>query len=322
MALAFGFDDAGAPVALLARAEAPPVFGPNQWFSIDQAGLVTIRAHKSEMGQGVRTALPAIVAAELGADWPAVIVAHAEPGPAFADMGTSGSSSVSDSWQELRKAAATARAMLVLAGAQRWGVPPTECDTAAGFVVHGPSKRRVAFGALVADAALLPVPQDAPLRALAELPLVGTRLRRVDSRAIVRGTATYGIDVRVPGMRFAVIARPPVAGATPTGWSEAAGLAVPGVERIAQTPQGIAVVASNTWAAIRGRAALAIEWKDPPGVAISSAMLMDRLERALGSGKVARREGDAGAAISGAARRMQAEYRSPFQAHAALEPLT
>lgn len=318
----FGFDPRERVVAALIAGSAPASFAPNQWLTIDQRGRIVIRAHKSEMGQGVRTALPAIVAAELGADCSLVTVVHAEPGPEFPDMGTSGSSSVSDSWRLLRTAAAAARTVLVLAAAQRWRVPPAECEAQGGFVIHRSSRRRTSFGSLVADAARIPIPGRVELRPESELLPIGTRLRRVDTPAIVRGRATYGIDVRVPGMRFAVIARPPKLGAVARQSNEGAARRVVGVESVVQTPSGIAVVARNTWAAIQGRAALNVEWDESTDATRSSAAFIDRLEGALDNGRVARREGDFAAALAGAATHLDATYRAPFQAHAALEPLS
>jgi len=320
VAVMFGFDRSGQVIGAIATATRAPGFAPNQWIRIDQTGGVTIRAHKSEMGQGVRTALPAIVAAELGADWSKVQIEHAEPGPDFDDMGTSGSGSVSDSWTPLRQAAAVARLVLVRAAATRWRVAADDCDTENSVVIHRPTRRTLSFASLVADAARVPIPTNAPLRADTDLPLLATRLKRVDAHAIVRGRAMYGIDVRLPNMRVAVIARPPVRGVTAVRWNEAEARRIDGVESVVNVPSGIAVVARNTWAAMRGRVALAVEWSKPDASKGSSEYLLE-LEAALDHGKVARHEGDAAAALRGAATRLEATYRAPFQAHAAMEPL-
>jgi isoquinoline 1-oxidoreductase beta subunit len=297
-------------------------FGPNQWISIDQTGVVTVRAHKSEMGQGVRTAIPAIIAAELGADWSRVRVVHAEPGPNFLDMGTSGSSSVEDSWVELRHAAAAARTLLTDTAAARWGVPTTECRAGGSAITHVPSGRMVSFSALVADAAQRPIPADVRLRPERELSVLGTRLRRVDTPDIVRGRAIYGIDIRVPSMQFAVLARPPVAGAKVARFDEPAARAIPGVTNVVRTPSGVAVVAANSWAAIRGRTALAVEWDNASRPDATTTEFVQRLTLALPDGKMARREGDVAAALARATRKLEATYETAFQAHAALEPLT
>jgi isoquinoline 1-oxidoreductase beta subunit len=319
-AVVFGFDCDGSAVRALSSIAAPEVFAPNQWLRVDQRGRVTVRAHKSEMGQGVRTALPAIIAAELGADWSTVTIAQAEPGPDFDDMGTSGSSSVPESWPILRKAAAAARMAFVATAAQRWHVSSTECDTENGFVHHRATNRRASFGSLVRDVSRIPIPKDVVFRQ--DLPLLGTRLHRVDTPAIVRGRAVYGIDVHVPNMRFAVLSRPPVPRATLSRFDEAAARRVPGVHTVVRTPSGVAVVAKNTWAAIQGRAALAAEWSDAADPSKNSQRFLGDLERSLDDGKLARREGDVATELRGAARTLEATFHAPFQAHGAIEPLT
>jgi isoquinoline 1-oxidoreductase beta subunit len=301
----------------------PGSFQPNQWITIDQNDVVTIRVGKTEMGQGVRTSLPAIVAAELGADWARVRVEQAEPGPAFSDMGTSGSGSVIDSWTPLREAAAAARTVLVAAAATQFGVPAGECVAEGGAVVHGASGKRATFGSLVTAAAELPVPAKPQLRLERELTLLGGRLKRTDTPAIVRGQAVYGLDVRVPNMKFAVIARPPTVGATALRWNESAARAVAGVSTVARVPSGFAIVATNTWAAMEGRKALAVEWSAPSADrTANSPAFTERLLNALGNGKRARREGDPDLALRGAARTLSATFHWPFQAHAAMEPLS
>jgi CO/xanthine dehydrogenase Mo-binding subunit len=297
-------------------------FAPNQWLAIDEDGIVTVKAHKSEMGQGVRTSLPAIVIAELGATWEQLHVVHAEPGPQFTDMGTSGSGSIEDSWRMLRLAAATARTLLVTAAAHRWGVDEAECTARGGRIVHAASKRTLGLGTLVADAAALAIPSNVTLRPDSELQLLGSRLKRVDTPKIVVGAATYGIDVRRPGMRFAALARPPVAGARVAGMSEGSARGVPGVLDVRATSRGVAVIATNSWAAIRGRAALDVRWEDDQRPELSSTALVAALERELSSGKLARKEGDFAAAVRGAQRTIEATYTMPYQAHAAIEPLT
>src|SRR5215218_816609 len=234
-------------------------FEPNKWLRIGDDGSVTIVAHRAEMGQGVRTALPMIVAEELGADWSRVTVQHAQPGASFPDMRTSGSGSVSGSWRPLRVAAASAREMLVAAAAARWGVTPDTCATERGAVLHRASARRLEFGALVADAARIPVPTEPRLKESSEFRLLGQRVPRVDAHAMVSGTATYGIDVKVPGMRYAAIARPPAHNGKIARWDATRARAVPGVLDVLEVPAGVAVLASNTWAAIQGRDALELQ---------------------------------------------------------------
>jgi isoquinoline 1-oxidoreductase beta subunit len=312
----------GAIESLVRAGTAATVLAPNQWIAIDQSGTIALWAHKSEMGQGVRTSLPAILAAELGADWKHVMVRHAGPGLQFPDMGTSGSGSVEDSWLMLRRAAATARTMLIRAAAQQWSVPEAECSAAQSIVSHRSSGRSARFGDLVAAAASQPVPASAPLRPDGDLAMLGQRLRRVDTPAIVEGRATYGIDVRIPGMRFAVLARPPIPGAAVASVKEAQARAIPGVVDVVRTPSGVAIVASNSWAAMRGRTALDVRWSLDRQPGANTAAFIGHLTSALGEGKVSRREGDFARAAIGAGRTIEATYTTAFQAHAALEPLT
>ena len=304
------------------RAGGEAKLGPNQWLRIGADGSITLVAHKSEMGQGVRTALPMILAEELGADWRQVRVVHARPGPDFPRMRTSGSGSVSSSWRPLRLAAAGAREMLIAAAAARWDVEAADCRTEQGLVIHRPTGRRIEFGRLVEAASVLPVPAEPSLKPANEFTLLGRRVASVDLPELVSGRAVYAADIRVPEMRFAVVARNPVHGRKAVRVEGAAARTVHGVNRIVPISSGIAVVASNTWSALQGREALRIEWENATGSDANTAGHWRRLEHALASGgRRARSEGDVAQALRRAARRMEAEYRWPFQAHAAIEPL-
>jgi isoquinoline 1-oxidoreductase beta subunit len=297
-------------------------FTPNQWLTIDTTGAVTLMAHKSEMGQGVSTALPMILADELGADWRQVRVDHAVPGPLFQNMGTSGSGSVSGSWLPLRRAAAAARAMLVTAAATSWRVAETECTTAHGAVLHRLTGRRLGFGELVARAAQLPVPEDPPLRDRAEFTLVGHRVPDPAQPAIARGAMVYGLDVQRPGMLYAVVARCPVHGGRVASFDAASALAIPGVRQAIPIRTGVAIVATTTWAAMKGRDALRVQWDEGRNSSLGTADTWRLLEEALArGGKVARANGDARTVIAGSRRTMEAMYRWPWNAHAAMEPL-
>jgi isoquinoline 1-oxidoreductase beta subunit len=297
-------------------------FGPNKWLRIDADGTVTIVAAKSEMGQGVRTSLPMIVAEELGADWARVRVEHAQPGAAFPDMRTSGSGSVSGSWRPLRLAAAAAREMLVAAATARWSVDAATCTTERGEVVHAATGRRAPFGTLVDAAARLSVPAEPRLKDAAQFHLLGTRVPRVDGHAIVAGTAVYGIDVKVAGMRYAAVARPPAHGGKVARWNADAARRTSGVVDVVEVPSGVAVVATNTWSALRGRDAVTIETAPGVGASGDSATFARMLDDALArGGKPAVRRGDVTSVLAAAGRRLSATYRAPFQAHAALEPL-
>ena len=299
-----------------------PALSPNQWLRIDADGRVTFFNDKSEMGQGAGTAVPMILAEELGVRLDQVTVLQAEPGPRFPDMGTAGSDSVAGRWDPVREAAAAAREMLIAAAALQWRVPAAECITENGTVRHLATQREIGFGGLVAAAARLPVPAKPTLKPASRYRLVGTRVPRLDSGAVVTGTKVYGLDQRVPGALHAVLARCPAPGGKLVRWSGERAKRVPGVRQVVAVSNGVAVVADTTWAALEGRKALDVEWDERATHGIDSAALWERLGAGFGrDDKEARREGDPPRAMAGAARRIEAEYRYPFQAPAAIEPL-
>ncbi len=301
----------------------PERFRHRQWISIDATGKVTLVVHKSEMGQGVRTSLPMILAEELEADWTKVEVVQAEPGPDFPDMGTSGSDAVESSWLPLRQAGASARVLLIEAAARAWGVPASSCRAESGSVRHDASGRGVPFGSLVAAASRLPVPAEAPLKSPADFRLIGSRVRRIDGPAIVAGAAVYGLDVRVPGMLRAAIARCPVPGGRAVSCDASAAKKIAGVREVVEVPSGIAVVAEDTWTAFAGRDALRIVWDEGGNATHDTATYWSRLETAFEKdAHVTRSEGDArGALEDSGVKRIDAEYRFPFQAHATVETM-
>jgi isoquinoline 1-oxidoreductase beta subunit len=293
-------------------------FKPNGWVRIDGDGLVTLTIGKSEMGQGVRTSLAMILADELGADWSWIKIVQASPSAEFSDLGTGGSGSMEDGWL-MRRAAAAARAMLTSAAATRWKVSPGECKTEHGAVVHAASSRRLEFGSLVADAAKLPVPKDTPLKAASDFKIIGQRTARIDGRDIVTGHAHYGIDTKVPGMLYASVERPAFRGAKLKKMNESAARAVRGVRNIVQTDRGIAIVAENTWAALKGRAVMAVEWTDPPPEAFDSDPHAKKLEEAARRPANVTRKEDAPAETGPIVRTIEAIYSYPFYAHAPVE---
>jgi isoquinoline 1-oxidoreductase beta subunit len=305
-----------------ARGQGPAAFRPNAWLRIEPDGRVAIKVGKSEMGQGVRTALPMIVAEELDVPFESVRVEQAQPGPDFRSLGTGGSRSVMTSWAPLRKAGAAARTMLVGAAAARWGVSAAECTTEAGAVVHARSGRRLAYRELAADAAKQPVPEAPVLKKLAEFRLLGRSQPRVDGADIVTGRARFGIDVRPPGLRFAVVARPPLLGGSVASFDAAAARAIRGVRDVVQIASGVAVVADDTAAALRGRDALVVKWNDGPNAAFGSEAHTRALERAVADpGMTIRKDGEGRAGLSRAARTLEATYLYPFAAHAPIEPM-
>ena len=335
----------GFPAAL--RAADPPKYGrdgmPDGWVddplafvAIGEDGTVTIVCHRSEMGQGVRTGMPMIVADELEADWKRVRVAQA-PGDQkrFGNQDTDGSRSTRHFFEPMRRCGAAARTMLETAAAARWNVPVGEVEAQNHEVVHRPSGRRLGYGALAKDAAKLPVPSREKLRLKdpSRFRYIGKgELKLIDSPDIVSGKAQYGIDTRLPGMLYAVVARPPVYRGKVAKYDAAETLKVPGVVRVVEIEPspppagfnplgGVAVIGRNTWAAIKGRQALKIEWNDGPNVEYDSTAFKATLEAsARRPGKVVRKEGDVDGAMAKAARRLQAEYYLPHLAHATMEP--
>jgi CO/xanthine dehydrogenase Mo-binding subunit len=300
-----------------------PDFRPNAFLTVRPDGRVLITIPKVEMGQGVRTALPMVVAEEMDLDWSRVEVATGEPGPDFASMQTGGSTSVSTTWTPLRIAGAAARQMLQAAAAARWGVRADQCQTENGFVL-GPGGKKLGYGELAEAAGKQPIPKDPLLKKTGRHRLLGKRMPRFDGPAIVTGKAVYGLDVRRPGQRFAAVLHCPVPGGQPRTWDDTKAKAVSGVKVVVKISSGLAVVAESTWAAFKGREALAptTTWDEGPGKEFSSATLETSMRAALGGpADVARQQGDAAKALASATRTLEAEYAFPYQAHATVEPM-
>ncbi len=329
------------------RADDPPKYGadgmPHGWVdnplafvAIADDGTVTIVCHRSEMGQGVRTGMPMIVAEELEADWKRVRVAQA-PGDEerYGNQDTDGSRSTRHFFDPMRRCGAAARAMLEAAAAAQWQVPVSEVQAKNHEVVHGKTGRRLGYGALAKAAARQPVPARETLRLKdpSQFRYIGKgQLKLVDARDIATGKAQYGIDTRLDGMLYAVVARPPVYGGKAASYDDGDALKVPGVVRVVEiegSPAppgfnplgGIAVIGRTTWAAMQGRKALKIGWDDGPNGDYDSAAFKATLEEAARKpGPVVRNDGDFAAGMAGAARRLEAEYYLPHLAHATMEP--
>jgi isoquinoline 1-oxidoreductase beta subunit len=310
-------------------------FVPNAWLRIDGAGAVTVLVEKSDLGQGIWTTVAMILAEELEADWTRIRV---EQAPAIAgvynDMSTGGSGSTMGCWRNFRQAGAQAREMMIAAAARKWNVASTDCRAERGGVTHPPSGRRAEYGELVPVAASLPMRniEGVPLKDPKRFSIVGTSIERLDIPSKVDGSAVYGIDVRVPDMLFAVVARCHTFGGKPARFSKEAALAVAGVKQVFEIPAlprlmntsgGIAVVADNTWAAIQGRRALDVQWDRGPNTAESSATLGKLADTQLRGPAtfVAREEGQPDVAEEGAAKVVEAVYEEPFQPHASMEPM-
>ena len=313
------------------------VTNPHIFVSIDKDGIVTIVAHRAEMGNGAaRTTLPMIVADELDADWTRVRVVQS-PGDeeTYGNQDTDGSRSVRHFIQPMRQVGAGARKMLETAAAKRWGVDANEVQARFHEVVHTPSGKKLGYGELAADAAALPAPalDTLQLKKPSAFRYIGKgNVTIVDLFDITTGNATYGQDVKLPGMLFAVVARPPVVQGKVASYDDSAAMKVPGVVKVVKidgTPPpaafaplgGVAVIAKNTWAALKGRDALKITWDDGPNASFDSVSYKAMLEDAVRKpGKIERSEGDADAALKSAAKVISAEYYSPHLAHATMEP--
>lgn len=308
------------------------LFLPNAFIQIGHDGLVVITCHRSEMGQGIRSSLPVLMADELGADIAKIVVAQGDGDPKYGDQNTDGSTSIRNFFDMMRYVAAVARTMLVTAAAQRWRIEPEALKTADDAVHDYARKRSLSFAELAPAAGLLPVPKHVELRPRSELTHLGTELPLRDGPAYVTGTAVFGADVRLPGMLVAVIARPPALFGKVKTVDATAAKRVPGVRKIVELPApappadskplgGIAVLADHTWGAMRGRARLAIEWDGGPNGAYDSDDYQKLLLAAVRQpGLVHRSTGDAAGALASAARVIEAEYLVPHLAHAPMEP--
>src|SRR5438094_1699686 len=310
-------------------AAAAGTFEPNGFVRIGTDNTVTVIVKHLEMGQGTYTGLPTLVAEELDADWSQIRV---EGAPADASrynnlclgamQGTGGSTALANSYEQMRKAGAAARAMLLAAAAERWNVAPDSITIARGAVVHAPSNRKATFGQLAVAAAKLPVPQDVKLKDPKDFSLIGRRLTRTDTRAKSNGTAIYTQDVKLPGMLTALVAHPPRFGGKPKAFDAAKAKAVKGVVDVVAIPQGVAVLANDFWSAKKGRDALGVDWDETLAFKLGSSEIMAEYKRlAAAPGLPARKEGDVDAALASSAKTLEAAYEFPYLAHACMEPM-
>jgi isoquinoline 1-oxidoreductase beta subunit len=309
-------------------ASAAGVFEPSVWVKITADDTVTMTLTMLEMGQGVMTSMPMLVAEELDVDWSRIKTEWAPADPKYGNPNfggqqlTAGSNSVRGMWRVLRESGATARAMLVTAAAQTWGVPENTVSTEKGEVVHRASGRRLKYGGLVDKAAALPVPKAVALKDPKNFHVLGQSLPRLDIPGKVNGTAEFGLDVKRPGMLVARVVRCPVFGGKVASFNPDKATAVSGVRHVVQISTGIAVAADNYWAASKGAQALEITWDEGPLAKLSSADITRKYaELAQQPGKVARNDGDTAAALKGASKSLERVYEVPFLAHACMEPM-
>jgi isoquinoline 1-oxidoreductase beta subunit len=307
---------------------------PSVYLAIDTDGTAYVIAHRSEMGNGVRTSLPRIVADELDADWARVRVVQATGDEKYGDQDTDGSHSVVSFFIPLREAGATARLMLLRAAAEQWNVPVAECSTELHTVVHKKSAKKLGYGELAAAAGKLDVPkkEELQLKPRSEWRYIGKDAPIYDLKDLVMGKGVYGQDTRTDGMLYASVMHPPVLGSSPKSVDDKATLAVPGVKQTAtidtfkppvlyQALGGVAVLADNTWAAMQGRKKLRVEWeKNSHSNYNSDEYKKELIETARKAGKVVREVGNVDAAFAKGGKVVEAEYYAPLLAHASMEP--
>ncbi len=301
-------------------------FTPNAYLRITPDDRVTVVCGSAEMGQGVLTSIPMLVAEELDADWKKVSVEQAPVDQAYANpmfgmQATGGSTTIRAHWEPMRKAGAAAREMLVAAAAAQWQVDPASCRTEAGQVVHA-SGKKLSYGKLVEAAARQAVPAEPKLKNPKDFRILGKPTKRLDTAAKINGTAKFGIDARLPGMLVAVMARAPQPGAKATAVNDAKAKAVKGVQQVISLPSGVAVLATGYWAAKQGRDALEVTWDLGKLATLNSAAVSDMLrDGANNADAIAKDQGNLKDAAAASAQSLDAVYEAPFLAHACMEPM-
>jgi isoquinoline 1-oxidoreductase beta subunit len=332
--LLFGLRFDGEPLLAQVNEKAPPEPNPfDAWIHLKPTGETTVIVAKSEMGQGVKTGLPMIFADEAELDWDKVTVEQAPTLPnIYQHMGTGGSSSTRTKYMPLRQAGATVRELMIAAAAAQWNVPAKECSASKSVVTHKKSSQTATYAQLLPAASKLPLPdpKKVPLKKPSEFTLIGHPVARVDIPPKVNGSAQFGIDVRVPGMLYAVIARCPTFGGKPAKFDAGKAKAMTGVRDVFEIPAnkeshtagGVVVVAESTWAAMKGREALDITWDRGPAASETSEMINEALRQATNkAGERLRNEGDVDEAFASAPKKIEAIYEAPFLAHATMEPM-
>ena len=299
---------------------------PNAWVKIAADNTVTIMVARSEMGQDVYTSMPMLIAEELEVDVNAIKVEFAPPAEVYINslLGgqlTGGSTAVRDAWEKLRKAGASARMMLVAAAADNWGVDASKCS-AANAMIKGPGGKKATYGSVAAKASTMEVPKEVPLKPASQFKIVGnTKQKRLDTAMKVRGTAGFGIDTRIPGMKYAAVAMAPMMGGSLISYDDTRAKKMPGVHSVVQYSRGVAVVAKDYWTAKKAVALLDPQWDAGPNADLDMTGLWSKMEDASNSaGAVFRESGDADQGLAQAAKMITAEYRLPFQSHSPMEP--
>jgi isoquinoline 1-oxidoreductase beta subunit len=343
LVIAFYLPGRRAFLAQAASSSGKPVFAPNAYLELGPTGEIRIWCAHSEIGQGVRTSLPMIVAEELGCDWAHVTVVQGDLDARFGDQTTGGSYSVRGSYADLRRAGAAAREMLITAAAAEWKAQQAECRAENSFIIHSPTQRKIAFEKLLPAASALTPPAAPPLKKASEFTLIGKPARRTDTKAKITGSAQFGIDTRIPGMLVASVERCPVYGGRPRGHNGDKVKSLPGVRGVLEIPavhlthqfgeesgpssrnftcSGVAVVADSTWDAMQARKALEVEWGETSFARESTESLRDQLAALTANpAAVIRNDGDFDKAHAAASTQIEAIYEVPFLAHATMEPV-
>ncbi|MEA2727518.1 MAG: isoquinoline 1-oxidoreductase subunit beta [Acetobacteraceae bacterium] len=322
----------GVRLPSLARAADPDpsgTFAPNAFLRIDPHGAITFILPHTEVGQGIYTSVAMLIGEELEVGLDQIQVQPAPPDivryidPLLGDQATGGSASIRADWMRMRQAGATARVMLIGAAAKRWGVDPAACRAERGVVHHDASGRTIGYGDVASDAAAQPVPHDVKLKEPGQFKLIGTSAKRIDTPSKVDGTAVFGIDAKVPGMKFGTLAITPVKGGKLRYMDEAAARRVPGVLAVVRAgDEAVAVIGEHFWAAKQGLDALGVTWDSGPNGHVTLGSLIASMDQASQKqGLVAKQEGDAAGAINGAATKLSAVYQLPFLSHSPMEPL-
>jgi len=317
-ALVLGFD-------LFNTAEAgvlDTIFAPNAYITINTAGLVTLMAPNPEIGQGIKTSLPMILAEELNVKWDSVYVEMASLDPKYGSQTAGGSGAIRGRFAPIRNAGATARMMLITAAAQQWGVKEEDCYADDGFVIHKPTGKKAGYGELVTKAATLPVPTDVKLKDPKDFKIIGTRVHNIDNQKIITGKPLYGIDTRRPGMLFALVSRPPAFGKVYKSFDDTETRKVAGVKNVVAANGVVAVLATSTWAAKKGRDVLKVVWED-------SALLENSADHEntfttmvnTPTAAPARNDGDVDTAFASGGKVLEATYSVPNLSHANMEPI-
>ena len=308
-----------------AKLEAAPTSAAklNAYIHIGSDDVVTFFIHKSEMGQGVMTSLSQLLAEELDCDWKRVRTEFAPVDPAYGPLqGTFGSMSIRTCWVPVRNAGASARDMLLDAAAQKWGVAKSQLRTENGYVINTASNERASYGSLADAAGKLPAPAKVAVKDPKDFHLIGTSPKRLDTPLKVNGSAPFGLDAKVPGMVYAVLARCPVFGGKVAGFDATKAKAVPGVKDVVQISRGVAVIADNTWSAMEGRRALQVQYDEGKNANLSSASIRELfVNLAEKPGAVARNSGDVNAAMANGAKKIEAVYEAPYMSHAPMGPM-